>query len=183
MHAGPTVIIEQCFDNVSRSASPEKPVCCALIWPQQNALAVFDGGLGHGVLESPAQEHRITLLVNWWTQKPAVWLALCNMLEPDFVAFKFIHLLLISLALTCLTHISSETPKKDNQRQWCLKLGHRKKALLLAKMLVLQAVFPGPMRSLIGVSNPSSQNNLGELEFLSSNTCIIGQQCRSAVWV
>ena len=70
--AGPTVVIDQRFDNKTKSAYPERPERCAFIWPQQNNLAVFDGALGHGVLDSAAKGERITMLINWWTYQPAV---------------------------------------------------------------------------------------------------------------
>lgn len=69
---GPTVVIDQRFDNAAGSASPENPTQTAFIWPRQNMLTTFGGELGHGVLDSPAQGRRITMLVNWWTYQPAV---------------------------------------------------------------------------------------------------------------
>ena len=65
-------MIDQRYDNESREACPDKPERCALIWPLQNCLALFDGELGHGVLDSPAQGERVTMLINWWSYQPAV---------------------------------------------------------------------------------------------------------------
>ena len=66
------MIISQHFDNNSKSAQPEQPEHCAFIWPQRGTLAIFDGALGHGVLDSAAEGERITMLINWWKYQPAV---------------------------------------------------------------------------------------------------------------
>lgn len=70
--SGPTVIVGQCFDNKACVPEPEQPEKTALVWPRRGSLAVFDGGLGHGVLDSPSQEKRVTMLINWWTYQPQV---------------------------------------------------------------------------------------------------------------
>lgn len=45
---------------------------CAVVYPRRGAFAVFDGGLGHGVLGSAAPGLRATLLINWWPHQPQV---------------------------------------------------------------------------------------------------------------
>ena len=70
--AGPTVVIDQRFDNESGASHPSDPGRSVLVWPRANTFAVFDGGLAHGVLDSASQEARVTLLVNWWTRQPQV---------------------------------------------------------------------------------------------------------------
>ncbi|KAK9916860.1 hypothetical protein WJX75_008079 [Coccomyxa subellipsoidea] len=67
---GPTVVVDQRFDNGRMRASPEDPQRCALIYPRRGAFAVFDGGLGHGVIGSAAADLRATLLINWWPHQP-----------------------------------------------------------------------------------------------------------------
>lgn len=55
-------------------------------------LAVFDGGLGHGVLDSVSVGQRITMLVNWWDHKPMV----------PFASLRFNrHNSIYLLAFTC----------------------------------------------------------------------------------
>lgn len=73
-YAGPTVIVDQQYDNESQQAVPETPQRCTLVYPCRNTLAVFNGCLGHGVLEGghSSSEQRITLLINWWAHKPQV---------------------------------------------------------------------------------------------------------------
>ena len=68
--AGPTVILDQHFDVECGRASPEQPEGCALVFPRMNNFCIFDGCLGHGVLDAPAQQRRITLLINWWAEQP-----------------------------------------------------------------------------------------------------------------
>lgn len=67
---GPTVVMRQRFDNDQRCTVPEDPDACCLVWPARGRYMVFDGSLGHGVLDSAAQGKRVTLLVNWWTGQP-----------------------------------------------------------------------------------------------------------------
>ncbi|EIE26255.1 hypothetical protein COCSUDRAFT_64407 [Coccomyxa subellipsoidea C-169] len=67
---GPTVVVDQRFDNAKMRACPDDPQRCAMIYPRRGAFAVFDGGLGHGVLGSAAPDLRATLLINWWPHQP-----------------------------------------------------------------------------------------------------------------
>jgi hypothetical protein len=67
---GPTVIIDQVFDQAAGRPSPEDPASSALVYPLTGGYCVFDGRLGHGVLDSFAASRRATLLVNWWTHQP-----------------------------------------------------------------------------------------------------------------
>lgn len=67
---GPTVVMQQRFDNDARCTVPEDPETCCIVWPLRGRYLVFDGSLGHGVLDSAARSTRMTLLVNWWTGDP-----------------------------------------------------------------------------------------------------------------
>lgn len=67
----PTVILDQRFDHEEGCPVPEDPTCATLVFPRCNAYCLFDGALGHGVLESGSDGRRATLLVNWWAQRPA----------------------------------------------------------------------------------------------------------------
>lgn len=76
MYAGPTVINNQVYSNKERRPVPPNPTHSALVWPQSGSYCIFDGGLGHGVLDSCCSSQRVTLLVNWWTDQPQVRLHL-----------------------------------------------------------------------------------------------------------
>ncbi|GBF94117.1 hypothetical protein Rsub_07104 [Raphidocelis subcapitata] len=67
---GPTVVIDQVFDQALGRPVPEDPSSCVLVYPRAGAYCVFDGRLGHGVLDSFAPGARATLLVNWWAARP-----------------------------------------------------------------------------------------------------------------
>ena len=67
--AGPTVILDQLFD-IKQGPVPDNPTGCVLAWPAANRYCIFDGRLGHGVLDSPCQDLRATLLINFWRTKP-----------------------------------------------------------------------------------------------------------------
>ncbi|KAK9806368.1 hypothetical protein WJX72_011734 [[Myrmecia] bisecta] len=67
---GPTVIIDQQYDNEQGRAVPEHPARCALVYPLANQLCWFDGQLAHGVLDSPQDGLRVTMLINWWAARP-----------------------------------------------------------------------------------------------------------------
>lgn len=66
------MVVDQRFDNAKMRACPDDPQRCAMIYPRRGAFAVFDGGLGHGVLGSAAPDLRATLLINWWPHQPQV---------------------------------------------------------------------------------------------------------------
>ena len=73
MLAGPTVIVDQQYDNATGRPDPESPQHSLLIYPRRGQFAAFDGCLGHGVLgSSSSKEQRVTLLINWWSHKPHV---------------------------------------------------------------------------------------------------------------
>ena len=71
---GPTVIQDQHFDQELQCAVPENPTKSTFVFPLVNRYCLFDGRLGHGVLEIPAtteqDNKRVTLLINWWRSKP-----------------------------------------------------------------------------------------------------------------
>ena len=70
--AGPTVVVDQQYDNTGGRPVPDTPQRSVLIYPKRGHFAVFDGRLGHGVLGSSSREQRVTLLINWWLHKPQV---------------------------------------------------------------------------------------------------------------
>lgn len=70
--AGPTAVIDQLFDADQSKAVPDSPEKTALIFPYKNQYVLFDGRLGHGVLGSSSKQPRMTMLVNWWAEKPQV---------------------------------------------------------------------------------------------------------------
>ena len=49
---GPTVVINQVFDNEKKTSLPENPTETYLCYPESNSLLVFDGRLAHGVLDA-----------------------------------------------------------------------------------------------------------------------------------
>ena len=74
--AGPTAIIDQQYDAQQRKAVPDTPSRTALVFPNKNNYVLFDGRLGHGVLGSSSQQPRMTMLINWWAEKPQVLMLL-----------------------------------------------------------------------------------------------------------
>jgi len=66
----PTVVNDQFYNEETHSTVPQDPSSSTFIFPQKNSYCVFDGRLGHGVLDSGCKEERITLLINWWQCKP-----------------------------------------------------------------------------------------------------------------
>ena len=70
--AGPSVVVDQAFDQEEGKAVPDTPVRSMVIYPETGLYCIFDGKLAHGVLESTSRQDRATLLVNWWTSQPEV---------------------------------------------------------------------------------------------------------------
>jgi hypothetical protein len=68
----PTVILDQLFDQQQGCPVPSAPSKSMLVWPFKGTYCLFDGQLGHGVLDSCSSSIRATLLVNWWTGCPQV---------------------------------------------------------------------------------------------------------------
>jgi hypothetical protein len=66
------VVLDQVYDAEAGCPVPEDPCRCALVYPQAGLYALFDGRLGHGVLDSTSGSQRVTLLVNWWKEAPQV---------------------------------------------------------------------------------------------------------------
>jgi hypothetical protein len=65
---GPTVVLEQLFDASAGRPTPDAPRRGALVFPRSGGYCLFDGRLGHGVLDSfDRSAPRATLLVNFWT--------------------------------------------------------------------------------------------------------------------
>ena len=65
-------MIDQLFDAEQGKAVPDSPEKTALIFPYKNQYVLFDGRLGHGVLGSSSKQPRVTMLINWWAEKPQV---------------------------------------------------------------------------------------------------------------
>jgi hypothetical protein len=72
----PTVILDQLYDQQAGCPVPAAPSSSMVVWPLKGSYCLFDGRLGHGVLDSGSSSIRATLLVNWWTSCPqvGVWL-------------------------------------------------------------------------------------------------------------
>ena len=66
----PTVVTNQRFDVDQGCVVPDDPTSSTLVFPRKNSYCIFDGALGHGVLDSGRQDVRVTLLVNWWKKRP-----------------------------------------------------------------------------------------------------------------
>ncbi|KAJ9452436.1 hypothetical protein DIPPA_19568 [Diplonema papillatum] len=68
----PTVVFDQV--TVSGDLSPPVPTKAVLSFPNVGQLLFFEGSLYHGVLHhprpDPAHPARVTLLVNWWPERP-----------------------------------------------------------------------------------------------------------------
>ena len=66
----PTVINDQIFDQKLNRPTPHNPTRSSFVFPLRNTYCLFDGRLGHGVVDSRNTDKRVTLLVNWWTNRP-----------------------------------------------------------------------------------------------------------------
>lgn len=66
------MIVNQRFDQEEGCTYPDNPEHSTLVFPTANHYCLFDGGLGHGVLECSHNDVRATFLVNWWEQRPQV---------------------------------------------------------------------------------------------------------------
>ncbi|KAL6777699.1 hypothetical protein ACKKBG_A15310 [Auxenochlorella protothecoides x Auxenochlorella symbiontica] len=68
---GPTVILDQRFDAELGAVTPPSPAWSTLSFPLAGNYCIFDGALGHGVLDAGDEaEMRATLLINWWQHRP-----------------------------------------------------------------------------------------------------------------
>uniref|UniRef100_A0A1D2A7B2 Uncharacterized protein n=2 Tax=Auxenochlorella protothecoides TaxID=3075 RepID=A0A1D2A7B2_AUXPR len=68
---GPTVILDQRFDAELGAVTPPSPAWSTLSFPLAGNYCLFDGALGHGVLDAGDEaEMRATLLINWWQHRP-----------------------------------------------------------------------------------------------------------------
>jgi hypothetical protein len=70
--AAPTIILEQLYDQQLGQPVPSAPAKSMMVWPMKGTYCIFDGQLGHGVLDSCSSSIRATLLVNWWSRCPQV---------------------------------------------------------------------------------------------------------------
>ena len=64
------MVVDQ--QHCSSGGQGETPRRSLLAYPRQNSLLMFDGRLGHGVLDTLRGGTRMTLLINWWHHKPKV---------------------------------------------------------------------------------------------------------------
>lgn len=69
-NSDPTVIIDQRYNAETQSVTPPDPTWSTLVLPVEGQYCIFDGALGHGVLDSPITTQRVTLLINWWKAQP-----------------------------------------------------------------------------------------------------------------
>jgi len=60
------------MDVETGKTDPESPTSCVFVLPTAGKFCIFEGSLGHGVLDSSNSEKRATLLINWWTEQPQV---------------------------------------------------------------------------------------------------------------
>ena len=67
---GPTLICAQGWDHENGCLVPSIPERSALVHPEFGRLALFQGDLAHGVLQSGFTGKRITFLMNWWAAPP-----------------------------------------------------------------------------------------------------------------
>lgn len=67
---GPTLICAQSWDHKDGCLAPSVPERSALVYPEFGRLALFQGDLAHGVLQSGFEGKRITFLMNWWAAPP-----------------------------------------------------------------------------------------------------------------
>lgn len=86
----PTVILDQQYDQQAGCPVPAAPSSSMVVWPLKGTYCLFDGRLGHGVLDSCSSSIRATLLVNWWTSCPQVgwvgfWVQAVNPGTPPVV--------------------------------------------------------------------------------------------------
>eukprot|EP01060_Flectonema_neradi_P030812 TRINITY_DN4548_c0_g1_i1.p1 TRINITY_DN4548_c0_g1~~TRINITY_DN4548_c0_g1_i1.p1 ORF type:complete len:258 (+),score=43.41 TRINITY_DN4548_c0_g1_i1:469-1242(+) len=67
---GPTIVFDQ--EKIDGDLVPSTPTKYLLSFPKTGRLLLFHGKLYHGVLQCPIPEDqpRLTLLVNWWTERP-----------------------------------------------------------------------------------------------------------------
>jgi len=65
-----TVVTNQRFDHETGRMAPSDPTTSTLVFPRANTYCVFDGRLGHGVLDCGHDGRRVTFLINWWKKKP-----------------------------------------------------------------------------------------------------------------
>lgn len=63
------VVDQQHCSSAQREDTPRRSL---LAYPRRNNFLLFDGRLGHGVLDTLSGDLRMTLLVNWWHHKPLV---------------------------------------------------------------------------------------------------------------
>ena len=67
---GPTLICAQGWDQSQGCLAPAVPQRSALLFPAFGRLALFQGDLAHGVLQSGFEGKRLTFLMNWWAAPP-----------------------------------------------------------------------------------------------------------------
>ena len=97
-------MVDQLFDSEQSKAVPDSPEKTALVFPYTNQYMLFDGRLGHGVLGSSSKQPRMTMLVNWWAEKPQVQSSADHkLLKQPYVAW------LVCCAIVCIAVACSAT--------------------------------------------------------------------------
>lgn len=66
------MVLSQVYDSEKGGTEPETPTECVVVFPRAGNFLEFDGTLAHGVLDSTAQETRMTFLINFWDHRPEV---------------------------------------------------------------------------------------------------------------
>lgn len=74
------MVLSQVYDSEKGGTEPETPTECVVIFPRAGNFLEFDGTLAHGVLDSTAQETRMTFLINFWDHRPEVSVLNCSLL-------------------------------------------------------------------------------------------------------
>ena len=118
--AGPTAIIDQQFDAEQGRAVPDSPSRTALIFPSKNNYVLFDGRLGHGVLGSSSKKPRMTMLINWWVEKPQVIMCYTTYNSKIFKPARFGQVVYLQFAsVVCLTTLLLDLVVLDTETTGC----------------------------------------------------------------
>jgi len=67
----PLILTNQAFNSTLNAPIPDDPTHTTLLFPVPNTYVLFNGDLGHGVLDGAHDApERATLLINWWKERP-----------------------------------------------------------------------------------------------------------------
>lgn len=67
---GATAITDQVYDHTHKRPMPDPPTQLLLVFPEAGNFCIFDGRLGHGVLDTSLIAGRQTFLINFWETRP-----------------------------------------------------------------------------------------------------------------